>query len=113
MLQEALTRSFVLHYSRIPTMLEESTAPDLLSNRVVHVSVQLFSNEGLALRMTEQLSLLHVMVLSLKYMMSKILIPNTLHSKSFISNKSLSTSEDWYVAIPSIEKIDYACPLFA
>lgn len=40
---------------------------------------QLFSNEKLALRMVDQLKLLHVMVISLKYMMSKILIQNTLH----------------------------------
>lgn len=79
--KEALTRAFVLHYSRISIMLERSTDPDTLSNRVVHVSVQLFSNESLALRMTEQLDLLLVMVVSLKYMMSKILIQNTLHGK--------------------------------
>lgn len=79
--KEALTRAFVLHYSRISMMLERSADPDTLSNRVVHVSVQLFSNESLALRMTEQLNLLHVMVVSLKYMMSKILIKNTLHGK--------------------------------
>lgn len=60
-------------------MLEKSSTPDTLSNRVVHVSVQLFSNESLALKMTNELSLLHVMVISLKYMMAKILIPNTLH----------------------------------
>ncbi|XP_015603280.1 E3 ubiquitin-protein ligase Ubr3 isoform X2 [Cephus cinctus] len=77
--KEALTRAFVLHYSRISMMLERSTDPDTLSNRVVHVSVQLFSNEDLALRMVDQLKLLHVMVISLKYMMSKIVIQNTLH----------------------------------
>ncbi|XP_076232510.1 ubr3 ubiquitin ligase isoform X2 [Calliopsis andreniformis] len=77
--KEALTRAFVLHYSRISMMLERSIDPDTLSNRVVHVSVQLFSNESLALRMVDQLKLLHVMVISLKYMMSKILIQNTLH----------------------------------
>ncbi|KAL0268005.1 UNVERIFIED_CONTAM: hypothetical protein PYX00_010107 [Menopon gallinae] len=77
--KEPLTRAFVLHYSRIPMMLERSRSPDTLSNRVVHVSVQLFSNESLALKMTTELNLLHVMVVSLKYMMSKILIPNTLH----------------------------------
>lgn len=81
--KEALTRAFVLHYSRISMMLEKSSDPDTLSNRVVHVSVQLFSNEGLALRMTEQLNLLHVMVISLKQMMSNILIKNTLHGKLF------------------------------
>lgn len=80
--KEALTRAFVLHYSRIARMLERSTDPDTLSNRVVHVSVQLFSNEGLAIRMVDQLKLLHVMVISLKYMMGKILIQNTLHSES-------------------------------
>ncbi|XP_076270101.1 ubr3 ubiquitin ligase isoform X2 [Rhynchophorus ferrugineus] len=79
--KEALTRAFVLHYSRISIMLENSIDPDTLSNRVVHVSVQLFSNESLALRMTDQLNLLHVMVVSLKSMMSKILIKNTLHDK--------------------------------
>lgn len=72
-------------------MLERSADPDTLSNRVVHVSVQLFSNESLALRMTEQLSLLHVMVVSLKFMMGKIIIQNTLHGKyssndNFLSN---------------------------
>ncbi|XP_076285643.1 ubr3 ubiquitin ligase isoform X1 [Lasioglossum baleicum] len=77
--KEALTCAFVLHYSRISMMLERSTDPDTLSNRIVHVSVQLFSNESLALRMVDQLNLLHVMVISLKYMMSKILIQNTLH----------------------------------
>lgn len=73
--------AFVLHYSRISMMLERSSDPDALSNRVVHVSVQLFSNEGLAFRMAEKLNLLHVMVISLKYMMSKILIQNTLHGE--------------------------------
>ncbi|XP_057658362.1 E3 ubiquitin-protein ligase Ubr3 isoform X2 [Diorhabda carinulata] len=79
--KEALTRAVVLHYSRISMMLERSADPDTLSNRVVHVSVQLFSNQNLALKMTEQLNLLHVMVVSLKYMMSKILIKNTLHDQ--------------------------------
>ena len=55
-----------------------SAAPDTLSNRVVHVSVQLFSNEELASQMTEELRLLHVMVVSLRDMMSKILTPSTL-----------------------------------
>ncbi|XP_049861948.1 E3 ubiquitin-protein ligase Ubr3 isoform X1 [Schistocerca gregaria] len=80
--KEALTEAFVLHYSRISMMLERSADPDTLSNRVVHVSVQLFSNECLAFHMAENLNLLHVMVISLKYMMAKILIPNTLHDPS-------------------------------
>ncbi|XP_055914152.1 E3 ubiquitin-protein ligase Ubr3 isoform X3 [Eupeodes corollae] len=77
--KEHLTRTFVMHYSRIPCVLEMSRDPDTLSNRVVHMSVQLFSNESLALKMVNELSLLHVMIISLKLMMSKILIQNTLH----------------------------------
>ncbi|XP_034123903.1 E3 ubiquitin-protein ligase Ubr3 [Drosophila guanche] len=76
--KEHLTRTFVMHYSRIPSVLEMSRDPDTLSNRVVHMSVQLFSNESLALKMVNELSLLHVMIISLKLMMSKILIQNTL-----------------------------------
>lgn len=72
-----------MHYSRIPSILEASYDPDALSNRIVHVSVQLFSNEKLALKMVEELNLLHVMIISLKLMMSNILTPNTLHGKVF------------------------------
>lgn len=77
--KEHLTRSFVMHYCRIPAVLEMSKDPDTLSNRVVHMSVQLFSNESLALKMVEELSLLHVMIISLRMMMTKNLIQNTLH----------------------------------
>ncbi len=74
--KEAFTTSFVLHYSRVSMMLVRSYNSDKLSNRVVHVSVQLFSNEELALAMTEHHSLLHIMVSSLKNMMSDVLIPS-------------------------------------
>ncbi|XP_064072729.1 E3 ubiquitin-protein ligase Ubr3 [Vanessa tameamea] len=77
--KEHLTRTFVMHYARIPLVLENSADPETLSNRVVHMSVQLFSNEALALRCVQQLHLLHVMVLSLRLMMGKILVQNTLH----------------------------------
>ena len=46
--------------------------------RVIHVSVQLFSNEELTLRMTEKLHLLHIIVYSIKSMMSSVLTLNTL-----------------------------------
>mgnify|MGYP003350028765 CR=1 FL=1 len=84
-LQEAFTRAFVLHYARISRLLVGSADPDTLSNRVVHVSVQLFSNEELAMKMVDELHLLHVMVISLKDMMSKILIPSTLQGYLFFS----------------------------
>lgn len=79
--KEHLTRTFVMHYSRIPSVLELSSDTETLSNRVVHMSVQLFSNESLALKMVEELNLLHVMIISLKLMMEKILTRHTLHGE--------------------------------
>ncbi|XP_075538293.1 ubr3 ubiquitin ligase isoform X3 [Dermacentor variabilis] len=76
--KEAFTQTFVQHYSRISHMLTQSTDSETLSNRVVHVSVQLFSNEALSLRMTRRAHLLHIMVISLRAMMSLILQPSTL-----------------------------------
>ncbi len=72
----------MLHYARISRLLVGSSDPDTLSNRVVHVSVQLFSNEELATKMAEELHLLHVMVVSLRDMMSKILVPSTLQGNT-------------------------------
>ncbi|CAN7992707.1 unnamed protein product [Ixodes hexagonus] len=76
--KESFTQTFVQHYSRISQMLTQSVDSETLSNRVVHVSVQLFSNEGLSLRMTQRAHLLHVMVISLKAMISLILHQSTL-----------------------------------
>jgi len=67
-------------------VLERAADPDTLSNRVVHVSVQLFSNEELAVRMTEKFYLLQVMVASLKNMMGRILIPMPITSKCILIN---------------------------
>ncbi|KAL3175252.1 hypothetical protein MRX96_010871 [Rhipicephalus microplus] len=76
--KDSFTQTFVQHYSRISYMLTQSTDSETLSNRVVHVSVQLFSNEALSLRMTRRAHLLHIMVISLRAMMSLILQPSTL-----------------------------------
>lgn len=78
--KEAFTQTFVQHYSRISHMLTQSSDSETLSNRVVHVSVQLFSNEALSLRMTRRQHLLHVMVISLRAMMIYIVHPSSLRS---------------------------------
>ena len=56
-----------------------------LANAVVHVSVQLFSNENLALVLCDRLKLLHIIIVSLKYAIEGnrknywgILVPNVL-----------------------------------
>ena len=77
----------LIHFFRVSVMLVRSSNSDKLSNRIVHVSVQLFSNEELALQMTEQLSLLHIMVCSLKNMMHDVLINCELHEPSVKKHK--------------------------
>lgn len=77
--KQTFARSFVYHYSRTSMMLanfrnnEDSsnnankpTAHDLLSNCVVHVSVQLLSNESLAFKLCEEEHLLFILIASLK-----------------------------------------------
>ena len=74
--KDAFTKAFCQHYQRIAKTLVSTTDGRLveqLSNRVVHVSVQLFSNKVLAERMAREQNLLHVMVKVLKDMISRSL----------------------------------------
>lgn len=77
--KESLTEAFVMHYGCVAHVLATTRDSDTLSNHIVHISVQLFSNEALATRMVDKLGLLRIMVTSLRRMMTKILIPSTLH----------------------------------
>ncbi|XP_078377169.1 E3 ubiquitin-protein ligase ubr3-like isoform X1 [Oculina patagonica] len=63
--KEAFTRVFCQNYQKIAKVLvlnSNSNNVDQLSNRVVHVSVQLFSNKMLAEKVVREQNLLHVMV---------------------------------------------------
>ena len=55
---------------------------DKLSSQFVRISCQLFSKKDMAFVMTEELSLLHIIVLSLKNMIKEVLIPCKLHDES-------------------------------
>lgn len=77
-LQNAFTEAFVQHYSRISTILASVSDRSTVANRVVHISVQLFSNESLALRMSANNDLLSTVILSLANMLQSILVPSTL-----------------------------------
>jgi E3 ubiquitin-protein ligase UBR3 len=68
----------VQHYSRISMALVKSIA---ISNRVVHISVQLFSNEQLALKMVKDHHLLSIMIGSLDYMMKGVLTDSVMQGK--------------------------------
>lgn len=64
--------------------LIQSRESDTMSNRIVHISVQLFSNEELARHMTEECQLLDIMVTVLLYMMERCLIKSELPGTSLI-----------------------------
>jgi len=63
--KEAFTRVFCQNYQKIAKGLvyhRDSKRVEQLSNRIVHVSVQLFSNKILAEKVVQEQNLLHVMV---------------------------------------------------
>ncbi|XP_064614037.1 LOW QUALITY PROTEIN: E3 ubiquitin-protein ligase ubr3-like [Liolophura sinensis] len=71
--KEAFTRSFVSHYSRISLVLVSANDRLSVANRVVHISVQLFSNELLSKKMADELNLVYILVLSLTRMIEYML----------------------------------------
>ena len=64
-MQELFTRSFCRNYLAIGKKLSESDSPELLSNHIVHVSVQLFSSEVLATIMVREENLLDTLITAL------------------------------------------------
>ncbi|KAG7256373.1 hypothetical protein CRUP_001825 [Coryphaenoides rupestris] len=76
------TKTFVQHYAFIMKTLMKSHESDTMSNRIVHISVQLFSNEELARHVTEECHLLDVMVTVLLYMMESCLVKSELQGPS-------------------------------
>ena len=80
-LQVAFTKTFVQHYAFIMKTLKKSHESDTMSNRIVHISVQLFSNEELARQVTEECQLLDIMVTVLLYMMESCLIKSELQDE--------------------------------
>nr|XP_005997697.1 PREDICTED: E3 ubiquitin-protein ligase UBR3 isoform X2 [Latimeria chalumnae] len=77
----AFTKTFVQHYAFIMKTLMRSHESDTMSNRIVHISVQLFSNEELARQVTEECQLLDIMVAVLLYMMESCLIKSELQDE--------------------------------
>ena len=79
--QEAFTRAFIQHYSRISRVLVRALDRPTVANRVVHISVQLFSNEQLACQMVKEYNLLYILIVSLNNMIEGILTESTLQGR--------------------------------
>ncbi|KAH9489709.1 E3 ubiquitin-protein ligase ubr3 [Bulinus truncatus] len=76
--KEAFAKAFVKHYSRISVVLSDAQDRSTVANRIVHISVQLFSNENLAVYLTENHNLLLIIILSLASMIQSIRIVSSL-----------------------------------
>ncbi|KAM4557937.1 E3 ubiquitin-protein ligase ubr3 isoform 2-T2 [Odontesthes bonariensis] len=87
------TKTFVQHYAFIMKTLMKSHESDTMSNRIVHISVQLFSNEELARHMTEDCQLLDIMVTVLLYMMETCLIKSELQDEENSRHVVVNCSE--------------------
>uniref|UniRef100_A0A672J6D9 E3 ubiquitin-protein ligase n=1 Tax=Salarias fasciatus TaxID=181472 RepID=A0A672J6D9_SALFA len=87
------TKTFVQHYAFIMKTLMKSHESDTMSNRIVHISVQLFSNEELARHVTEECGLLEVMVTVLLYMMESCLIKSELQDEENSRHVVVNCSE--------------------
>ncbi|TMS06086.1 E3 ubiquitin-protein ligase ubr3 [Larimichthys crocea] len=87
------TKTFVQHYAFIMKTLMKSHESDTMSNRIVHISVQLFSNEELARHVTEECHLLDIMVTVLLYMMESCLIKSELQDEENSRHVVVNCSE--------------------
>uniref|UniRef100_A0A8C7KK79 E3 ubiquitin-protein ligase n=1 Tax=Oncorhynchus kisutch TaxID=8019 RepID=A0A8C7KK79_ONCKI len=87
------TKTFVQHYAFIMKTLMKSQESDTMSNRIVHISVQLFSNEDLARHVTEECQLLDIMVTVLLYMMESCLIKSELQDEENSRHVVVNCSE--------------------
>ncbi|XP_076603037.1 E3 ubiquitin-protein ligase ubr3 [Chaetodon auriga] len=87
------TKTFVQHYAFIMKTLMKSHESDTMSNRIVHISVQLFSNEELARHVTEECQLLDIMVTVLLYMMESCLIKSELQDEDNSRHVVVNCSE--------------------
>lgn len=79
----SFTEAFVDHYALVSRSLlacTSSESRDRFANKVVHVSVQLFSNEMYAVRMAQSRRLLQLMVASLHSMLNKCLVQSGIHA---------------------------------
>ncbi|XP_035829845.1 E3 ubiquitin-protein ligase UBR3 isoform X2 [Aplysia californica] len=84
--KDAFSKAFVKHYSRISMVLMSAKERTTVANRIVHISVQLFSNEHLAVQLTENYSLLLAIILSLSNMIQSIRVGSCLEGMDVKSN---------------------------
>ncbi|CAG5130488.1 unnamed protein product [Candidula unifasciata] len=84
--KEAFAKAFVKHYSRISVVLINASERSTVANRIVHISVQLFSSEHLAVFLAEKYNLLLTIILSLANMIQSVRVPSTLEDPEMKTN---------------------------
>ncbi|XP_063722559.1 E3 ubiquitin-protein ligase UBR3-like isoform X2 [Symsagittifera roscoffensis] len=85
-------RVFLRHYPSLThTLLSSPSRIDAIGNNIVHISVQLFSNESLALEMVlSDEDLLHVLLTCLTYMVQQLSVQSSLFEGEYHSTVDVS-----------------------
>ncbi|XP_065317121.1 E3 ubiquitin-protein ligase UBR3-like isoform X1 [Gordionus sp. m RMFG-2023] len=112
----SFAESVVKHYSCLPRVLMRCLAPDLVSSRLFHISVQLFSNASLAYKMVSgEGNLLTLSINSLNLLILPILIPQgddnkikNLHVAVDCSHKIMQSHCYWPVVSDLITLLSHA-----
>ncbi len=77
----SLAEAFVQHYSRMAQRIATQSDDESLANRVIHISVQLLSNEALAAVLVEKHRLTLVIVACIHSMIKATLVESSFHCK--------------------------------
>ncbi|CDW55395.1 E3 ubiquitin-protein ligase UBR3 [Trichuris trichiura] len=77
--------SYAEHYGHLARVLAKQQSNETVYNRVVHISVQLFSNEPLVVSLVNEHALLRRVVFSLHSMVRYCLVSSTIQSSSSLA----------------------------
>uniref|UniRef100_A0A5S6QS61 E3 ubiquitin-protein ligase n=1 Tax=Trichuris muris TaxID=70415 RepID=A0A5S6QS61_TRIMR len=81
----AFAISYAEHYGHLARVLAKQQGNESVYNRVVHISVQLFSNESLVISLVNEHALLRRVVFSLHSMVRYCLVSSTIQSSSSLA----------------------------
>ncbi|KRY00594.1 E3 ubiquitin-protein ligase UBR3 [Trichinella pseudospiralis] len=78
----AFAETYAKHYPHLAKILSQELNPDVVANRVVHISVQILSNNELAYFLVDKCSFLRLVMFSLNSMVRYCLVASSIQSSA-------------------------------
>ncbi|KRX55045.1 E3 ubiquitin-protein ligase UBR3 [Trichinella sp. T9] len=78
----AFAETYAKHYPHLAKILSQESNPDVVANRVVHISVQILSNNELACFLVDKCSFLRLVMFSLSSMVRYCLVASSIQSSA-------------------------------